>query len=146
VFPSTAWFEKLAIKMQVDEESYRELGNIDCTMVVRVEGLETDSGLYELVFGGFGVTSVRRLGSLGDASPGHFVLSAPASVWIEMIENIRNNNGPDLAHTLNFLTFPDDPMLVGGPDQLDVDAFYRFNESLQRFINASSEFSTTYLH
>ena len=65
---------------------------------------------------------------------------------VDMIENIRVNNGPDLEHTLNFLTFPDDPMQVGGPDQLDVDAFYRFNESLQRFVNASAEFTTTYLH
>ena len=50
---------------------------------------------------------------------------------------------PELAHTLNYLTFPDDPMVVGGPDQLQIDAFYRYNESLQRFFNGASSIATS---
>ncbi len=43
-----------------------------------------------------------------------------------MLENIRARGGAaDLEHTLNYLTFPDDPMRVSGPDQLDTDASYR---------------------
>ncbi len=61
-----------------------------------------------------------------------------------MIENIHANDGPDLEHTLNYLTFPGDPMQVSGPDQLQVDAFYRYNQSIQKFFNAASEIETTY--
>ncbi len=61
-----------------------------------------------------------------------------------MIENIRAHGAPDLAHTLNYLTFPDDPMRVSGPDQLQVDAFYRYNQTLQRFFNGSAQVATDY--
>ena len=47
-----------------------------------------------------------------------------------MLGNTHANGTPDLQHTLNYLTFPDDPMVVSGPDQLQTDAFYRYNESL----------------
>ena len=61
-----------------------------------------------------------------------------------MSENIRANRGPDLEHTLNYLTFPDDPMRVAGPDQLQVDAFFRYNQSLQRFFNGAAGVATRY--
>jgi hypothetical protein len=142
-FPSTRWFQTLAGRMAKDEAAYRELGSIDCTMVVRVDG-PAGNDLYEIVFEGFGVRSVRRLERLEDAAAGHFVLEASLETWREMIENIRANGGPDLTHTLNYLTFPDDPMRVTGPDQLEVDAFYRYNESLQRFFNGAVAVRTVY--
>lgn len=143
VFPSTKWFESLAARMAADDAAYRALGSIDCTMVVRVDapgGLH----LYEVRFEGFRVRSVRRLGHLEDAAPDHFVLEASLETWREMIENIRANAGPDLTHTLNYLTFPDTPMRVSGPDQLQVDTFYRYNQSLQRFFNGAAAVPTAY--
>lgn len=143
IFPSTEWFEALARHMAQDEAAYRDLGSIDCTMVVRIDGPE-GGDLYEVAFEGFKVTSVRRLRSIEDAAPEHFVLEASLETWREMIENIRSNAGPDLAHTLNYLTFPDDPMRVTGPDQLEVDTFYRYNQSLQRFFNGAAAVPTAY--
>ena len=143
LFPSCSWFEALAGRMELERASYRELGSIDCSMVVKVDRPEGDE-LYEVVFESFGVRSIRRLDSLDEALPQHFVLNAPLAVWREMIENIRDDGAPDLEHTLNYLTFPDDPMEVTGPDQLEVDAFYRYNESLQRFFNGASAVSTSY--
>jgi hypothetical protein len=87
---------------------------------------------------------VRRLARLEDAAPEHFVLEASLDTWREMIDNIRANAGPDLTHTLNYLTFPDEPMRVTGPDQLEVDAFYRYNQSLQRFFNGAVAVPTAY--
>jgi hypothetical protein len=143
IFPSTEWFQELARRMTQDEAAYRALGATDCTMVVHVD---TPSGaqLYEVTFEGLGVRSVRRLERLDDAAPGHFVLSASLETWREMIENIRANGGPDLTHTLNYLTFPDYPMRVTGPDQLEVDAFYRYNQSLQRFFTGAATVPTAY--
>jgi hypothetical protein len=65
-------------------------------------------------------------------------------VWREMLANISAGGTADLKHTLNFLTFPDDPMVVTGPDQLQIDAFYRYNESLQRFFDGASSIATSY--
>lgn len=143
IFPSTQWFEALAARMSADAAEYRKLGPIDCTMVVKADAADR-SELYEVAFESFGVKSIRRLESLDRAAPRHFVLEAPLPVWREMIENIRNNGAADLQHTLNYLTFPDDPMRVSGPDQLETDAFYRYNESLQRFFDAAAGVPTAY--
>jgi hypothetical protein len=35
-------------------------------------------------------------------------------------------------------------MRVTGPDQLEVDAFYRYNQSLQRFFNGAAVVPTVY--
>jgi hypothetical protein len=143
LFPSTQWFEALAHRMVQEEAAYRELGSIDCTMVVKVDAAESPD-LYEVAFEGFTVRSVRRLVRLEDAAPEHFVIEASLDTWREMIENIRAHAGPDLTHTLNYLTFPDEPMRVTGPDQLEVDAFYRYNQSLQRFFNGAADLPTAY--
>lgn len=145
LFPSTSWFEALAQRMREQEAAYRELGSVECTMVVKIDA-PSGSLLYELVFDGFAARSVRKLAKLDQARPGHFVLEASLETWREMIDNIRANAGPDLTHTLNYLTFPDDPMRVSGPDQLEVDAFYRYNESLQRFFNGAAAVPTAYAH
>ena len=142
-FPSQQWFEALAGQMVERGEEFRSFGPVDCTMVVKVDGAE-GCQLIEVVFEAFAVTSVRSLESLDAAKPDHFVIEAPLEIWQEMLDNIRANGAPDLEHTLNFLTFPDDPMLVSGPDQLQTDAFYRYNESLQRFFNGASSIATTY--
>jgi hypothetical protein len=112
-------------------------------MIVKVDEAE-GSQLLEVVFEAYAVKSIRSLESLDAAKPDHFVLEAPLEVWREMLDNIRANGAPDLEHTLNFLTFPDDPMVVSGPDQLQIDAFYRYNESLQQFFNGAASIATSY--
>lgn len=136
-FPSVAWFEQLAERMVEQNDQYRELGACDCCMVVKADEPEK-SRLVEIKFHGYGVESIRELEKLDDASPEHFVVQGPMTVWKEMIDNISSRGEPDLEHTLNYLTFPDDPLFVDGPDQLMVDAFYRYNQSLQKFFNGAA--------
>ena len=125
LFPSEDWFRGLVSLMGEQEATYRELGATDCTMVVKVtggasQGTGEDEGekFFEVVFEDYGADKVRELASIEEASASHFVLEASLETWREMIDNIRDNGSPDLEHTLNYLTFPDDPMLVTGPDQL----------------------------
>jgi hypothetical protein len=139
-FPSQFWFEALADRAIENADEYRRFGPVDCTMVIKVDEAER-SRLVEIAFEAYSIKSVRSLKCLDDAEPDHFVLEATLETWREMLENIVANGGPDLEHTLNFLTFPDDPMVVSGPDQLQIDAFYRYNESLQRFFNGASSFA-----
>jgi hypothetical protein len=134
-FPSTAWFDSLARTMAEDRKSFQPLGSIDCTMVVQ---LLDSPDLFELVFRSYGVESIRTLEKIEDAGPEHFTITATQDTWREMIDNIIRNGQPDLEHTLNFLTFPDDPMVVDGPDQLQIDAFFRYNQSLQLFFNGAA--------
>lgn len=143
IFPSTAWFDALARRMEKDQRAYRDLGSFDCTMVVQVDGAR-GTELYEVRFEGFRARSVRRLERIEDATHDHFVLAASLETWRDMIENIRAHGEADLTHTLNYLTFPDYPMRVSGPDQLEVDTFYRYNQSLQRFFTGAAAVPTAY--
>jgi hypothetical protein len=74
---------------------------------------------------------------------------AAAGEWREMVENIRRHGHADLTHTLNYLTLPDWPLhLVPVDDiegQLDVDRFYRYNETLQEFFDEAAAVETRFL-
>ncbi len=137
-FPSEEWFGALADVMSEQRGLFEPLGAIDCTMVVQLEEPE-DQELIEVKFKSYGVDSVRSLKSIEEAAPEHFTITATLETWQEMIDNIILNGRPDLEHTLNFLTFPDEPMIVDGPDQLHIDAFFRYNQSLQLFFNGAAK-------
>jgi hypothetical protein len=63
-----------------------------------------------------------------------------------MLENIAENNGrPDLEHSLNRLSLPGVPIRLWAEDPLDRDMFFRFNGSLQEFVNESHKIPTRYL-
>ncbi len=142
-FPSVEWFEMLGHYMVAQSDRYHDLGACDCCMVVKVVQID-EPRLIEVQFKDYVVESVRELPKIEDARPEHFVVEAPLSVWREMIDNIRSQGQPDLEHTLNYLSFPDDPMVVHGPDQLMVDAFFRYNQSLQLFFNGAVALATDY--
>jgi hypothetical protein len=110
-------------------------------MVVKVDR-DAETELFEVVFEAYDVKSIRRLERIEDAAPDHFVIEATLNTWCEMIDNIRAHGAADLSHTLNYLTFPDDPMAISGPDQLQIDAFYRYNQSLQQFFNGAAQLET----
>jgi hypothetical protein len=66
-----------------------------------------------------------------------------------MLENIRRNGHADLTHTLNYLTLPDWPFRLvpvdEGEGQLDVDRFYRYNETLQEFFDETGYVGTRFV-
>jgi hypothetical protein len=72
------------------------------------------------------------------------VIEGPLEAWREMIESIRHHGAADLEHTLNYLTLPDVPLRVSGPDQLETDAFCRYNHTLQRFFDGAAGFETSF--
>ena len=43
-----------------------------------------------------------------------------------------------------YLTLPDVPLRVSGPDQLETDAFYRYNQTLQRFFDGAAWVETSF--
>jgi hypothetical protein len=47
-------------------------------------------------------------------------------------------------HTLNYLTPPNTPMRAWSEDPVRRDLFFRFNQSLQEFFNASAAFRTDF--
>jgi hypothetical protein len=98
----------------------------------------------QVTFEEFAVTDVREVGP-GDEGRADFRLEASAATWREMIDSIAGGGGrPDLDHTLNRLSHFGAPLRVVSDDVLKTDLYFRYNQSLQEFVNASAAFRTRF--
>lgn len=148
-FPSVGWFRALADRMAAQPEKYRRLGAMDLTLIPRITYPDGRAELYSLTFEGHRCRAVEHLESVAAVRGRHpVVLEGEHAAWREMVENIRRNGHADLTHTLNYLTLPDWPFRLfpvdEGGGQLDVDRFYRYNESLQEFFNEAAAVETRF--
>ena len=145
-FPSIEWFERLAELMKHNRARHEHLGYVDCVAVFTVlDGvLRGEPWSAQITFEEFEATDVREA-TKEDRARADFTLEATLATWREMIENIARGRGrPDLTHTLNYLSHTGTPIRVSSDDPLRKDMFFRFNQSLQEFINASGTFHTIY--
>lgn len=148
-FPSVAWFQRVADRMAAQPEKYRKLGSMDLTLIPRIVFSDGHAERYRLCFEGHGCRPVERLDDTAPAEGHHpVVLEGEYGAWREMLENIRQHGHADLSHTLNYLTLPDWPLRLipldedGG--QLDVDRFYRYNQTLQEFFDETAGVDTRF--
>ena len=136
-FPSTDWFN--AIREIVNKDpNFRQLGTVDAIVGIRV-----GSKLYELTFEAFECTGVREAGE-NDLRDMDFWLEQSYDQWKEMLENIKKHGAADLTHTLNTIDLNMPEGFARSHDGYRRDAFYRFNQSIQDFFNASSRIDTKF--
>lgn len=143
LFPSVEWFQRLAELMNANRARQEQLGYVDCIVQFTVsDGPGGRPWSVQVTFEEFSVTDVRAVGP-GDAARADFRLEATAATWHDMIASIARGNGrPDLDHTLNRLSHFGTPMRVVSDDVLKTDLYFRYNQSLQEFVNASAAFRT----
>jgi hypothetical protein len=67
-----------------------------------------------------------------------FVLQGDLAAWVEMLENIRQHGGADVAHSLNTLTHFGERMTLLYDDPDNRDKFFRFQESIQEFFDLAN--------
>ncbi|HLX37227.1 MAG TPA: hypothetical protein VKR29_05475 [Candidatus Binataceae bacterium] len=145
-FPALEWFERLAQLMKANRARNEHLGFIDCVanFTVTDGGLRGQRWSAQVTFEEFEATDVREV-EAGDLARADFTLEATLATWREMIESIARGHGrPDLTHTLNYLSHYGTPIRVWSDDPLRKDLFFRYNQSLQEFINASASFRTIF--
>jgi hypothetical protein len=145
-FPSLEWFERLARLMKENRARNEHLGYIDCVAAFTVldGGLRGQPWTVQVTFEEFEAIDVREAGP-ADIARADFTLEATQATWRETIESIAQGRGrPDLTHTLNYLSHPGTPIRVWSDDPLRKDMFFRFNQSLQEFVNASASFRTIF--
>lgn len=140
-FPSVEWFEQVREVFNGDE-SYQEAGGgmCDATMGIKVAGSS-----YIVVFEGEECSEVREVPEL-DLAEADFYLEMASDEWVEMIRNIKDNDGADLDHTLNTLDMDrlEGLALTMNGDQYRQDFFYRFNQTFQYFFDASARIDTEF--
>jgi hypothetical protein len=145
-FPSVAWFSRLADLMNADRNRQIQLGYVDCVarFTVLKGGPDGRDWSADVTFEEFGVTDVREP-KADEAGRADFALEADLATWREMIENVAAGQGrPDLEHTLNRLSHTGTPIFLRSDDVLRADLYFRFNQSLQEFVNASARFATSF--
>jgi hypothetical protein len=136
-FPSVEWFNALR-EITNNDPAFRQLGTVDAIVGVKVGGK-----IYELTFEAFECTNVREVNenALRDMD---FWMEQPYDAWKDMLENIKTNGHADLSHTLNTVDLSMPEGLARSHDGYRRDAFYRFNQSLQDFFNASAKIDTKF--
>lgn len=146
VFPSVEWFERLAHLMRANRVLHEHLGYFDCVanFTVLDGGLRGKPWTVQVTFEEFEATEVREA-SAEDLGQADFNIEGTLATWREMIESIARGHGrPALTQTLNYLSHTGTPIRVASDDPLRKDMFFRFNQSLQEFINASGMFLTIF--
>jgi hypothetical protein len=145
-FPSLEWFQRLDELMEKHRSRHEHIGPIDCVAqfsVLDPDGKGRDRH-FQITFDMYSAIDVREV-TEADFDQADFIMETDSLVWQEMIENIRENGGrPDLEHSLNRLSLPGVPIRVWASDPLGRDMFFRFNQSLQEYVNASVDVPTIY--
>jgi hypothetical protein len=148
IFPSVAWFKALGTEMESDRARHRHIGEIDTTCVFTILNTPGEGEVnIRCVFEELSLIQVKQL--VGDFDPTEvgidFILEGDFSDWRSMIDHIKANDGrAGREFTLNYLSLPGIPFRCWSPDPLGRDMFFRFNQSLQAFINASYRLDTQY--
>lgn len=145
-FPSVAWFERLATRMREQRARHEQLGTIDAVARFTVlDGAPGEEPWHVVVtFEEFGVTSVREVADDEPCDP-DFTVETDLETWEAMIRSITDGGGrPALGQTLNYLSLPGTPIRVWSEDPVRRDLFFRFNQTLQEFFNASASFPTVF--
>jgi len=145
-FPSLEWFQRLADLMNANRARQEQLGYLDCTVGFRV--LDAGKGGTPVTllvrFEEFEALEVREA-EPADEDRIDFTLEGTLSTWRKMVESIAAGGGrPALDQTLNFLTHMGEPLRVQADDPLQRDLYFRYNQSLQEFVNASAAFHTAF--
>lgn len=136
-FPSVEWFDAIR-EITNNDPAFRQLGTIDATV-----GVKVGNKLYELKFEAFECTGVREV-SENAMRDMDFWLEQPYDSWKDMLQNIKKNGHADLSHTLNTIDLNMPEGFARSTDGYRRDAFYRFNQSLQDFFNASAKIDTQF--
>ena len=145
-FPSREWFQRLADLMNTHRARQEQLGYVDCVVQFTVVDF-SPAGVpwsVQVTFEEFSAVDVRVV-TPADAARADFALEAPLATWRAMIDSIAAGDGrPALEHTLNHLSHMGAPIALHASDPLRRDSYFRYNQSLQEFVNASGIFRTTF--
>lgn len=140
-FPSVDWLSKVSQVFNGDD-SYRGAGSGTCDCTV---GIQVGKNHFQLVFEGFECAKVNEIDQSG-LDECDFYLSMPKRDWRAMLDNISEHGHATDNYTLNTLDLgrPDGLSMSTHNDQYREDLFFRYNQTLQFFFNASSKILTSY--
>lgn len=141
LFPSVEWFDEVRQVFNTNEE-YHGAGGGACDTRFAVK---VGDDIFELVMEGLECTSAAKVDEAALANM-DFYLEMDPEEWREMVQNIKENDGANLNWTLNTLDLDRDERLAKSVtgDQYREDLFFRYNQTLQFFFDASARVETKF--
>jgi hypothetical protein len=141
MFPSVEWFDEVRDVFNKNEE-FHGAGGGACETTF---GVKVGDDIFQLVLEGLECTSAAAI-TAGDLDKLDFYLEMAPEEWREMIVNIKENDGADLDWTLNTIDLDRDEGLAKSAtgDQYREDLFFRYNQTLQFFFDASARVDTQF--
>jgi hypothetical protein len=137
VFPSVEWFEEL--RYEVNEHSVlREFGPFDLTLGIRV-----DDRSFVIRFADERCAAVEEI-SHDRLAETDFWIDQSSQEWRAMLEAIARHGKAEGEFTLSSLDLKRHDGMVHSSDIFKRDLFYRFNQSLQDFFDASHALKTAF--
>lgn len=130
------FFDALATEMNDHPETYEILGDVDLDLAVVMRHEHGVFGVL-LTFEGVTCAGVSQIGD-GDERVAHCWLEGPLDAWQEMFDDIVANGRATGRQTINSLTLLGDRIAVHGDDPLGVDLFFRYNQTVQAFLDGAS--------
>tara|TARA_B100000676_G_scaffold305721_1_gene360507 strand:+ start:95 stop:526 length:432 start_codon:yes stop_codon:yes gene_type:complete len=140
-FPSVDWFDAVRDVFNNDE-AYHGAGGGACDTRF---GIVVGKQYFRIVMEGLECTSATSIRKK-DLAELDFYLEMEPALWRGMIENIAENGSANLDYTLNTLDLDRPERLaksVSG-DQYKEDLFFRYNQTLQFYFDASARIETTF--
>lgn len=128
-------FQGMAQMMNDHPERYAPLGDVDLDLVCVMRG-EHETERVRLVFDGIRCSVVPAVD--GDEAAADCWLEGSVVAWREMFENIHAHGGATGLQTLNSLTLLGESIGLRGRDQMGIDKFSRFNQTLQEFFDGAA--------
>lgn len=138
--PSLELFQALQQEMNRKGDVFKKLGFVDtrCVFAVQADDTESETHYYSAQFNIYDCVDVQEVPDPDSADP-DFIIWGKAKVWREMFENIAENDGADIQHTINRLTLISDPMQMTGKDIVRRESFWKYNRSLQEYLNGYAD-------
>lgn len=133
---SVAFFDALATEMNAHPETYEVLGDVDMDIALVMRADHGDFRVL-LTFEGIACAGVNQIGD-GDERAASCWLEGPLDAWQEMFDDIIANGRATGRQTINSLTLLGDRIAVHGDDPLGVDLFFRYNQTVQAFLDGAA--------
>lgn len=133
------WFDRLAREMNDHPERYEPLGDISLRLAIVMHRSDGSDLRALLVFDGIGCEKVVELpeGAERDAD---CWLEGDVAAWQAMFDDIVTHGRATGRNTINSLTLVGDRIAVHGVDPLGVDRFFRYNQTVQAFLDGAGTF------
>ena len=141
IFPSVDWFDEVRNVFNADDR-YRGAGGGYCNCIA---GFKIAERVFVLTFDGVECSAAVE-GDDASLDEVDFYLDMPDDEWRDMVANIAANGAADLHYTLNTLDLGREDGLATSKhgDQVREDLFFRYNQTLQFFFDASSLVETEF--